>query len=123
MDTQNKTGRAILKISKDTIDNKVIWKFGFKERITLGGEEEIIDNVYVADYHDRRLRLYHFRYKDYFDYLEYNWADNYRLEIIDASNNSLWVFPEDNAIVGLYDTVREKTTDVKGFFDDILKEE
>jgi hypothetical protein len=117
---KSKETKAILKLTKDTIDNKVEWSIGSKRGIVLGSEEEIIDNLYVTEYHGRSLRLYHYRDKHYTDYLEYVWQDGYRLEVVDDNDNSLWIFPMDQAIYGLYDTVREKTSDIKDFLDNII---
>jgi len=117
---KSKETKVILKLTKETINNKVDWSIGSKSKIILGSEEEIIDNLYETEYHGKYLRLYHYRDKYYHDYLEYVWQDGYRLEVVDENDNSLWVFPTDQAIYGLYDTVREKTSNIKDYLNDIL---
>lgn len=119
---KSKETKVILKLTKDTINNEVDWSIGSKNFV-LGGEEEIIDNVYETEYFGKNLRLYHYRDKYYHDYLEYVWQDGYRLEVVDDNRNSLWIFPSDQAIYGLYDTVREKTSSIKDYLNDILGNE
>lgn len=122
METTPKSTRAVLKLTKDTIDGKVNWSIVSKAKIVLGSEEEILDNVYKTKYLNNFLRVYKYRDKAYHDYLEYTWVDGYRLEMIDENNNSLWEFPSDHAIIGLYETVKEKTSGANTFLDEILKD-
>jgi hypothetical protein len=46
-----------------------------------------------------------------------------RVEFIDSKGNSLWTFPNDRAISGLYKAVQFKTSNIEGFMKDFLKDE
>jgi hypothetical protein len=115
--------KVILKLNRDTKEDKITWEVKHASPISLGGTEKLIDNAYVATVGGRKIRLYKYQAKFYYDEGLYDWSESYRLEFIDFYDNSEWEFPRDNSILDLYDTVRYKTSKVADFFKDYLTEE
>lgn len=115
--------KIIVKLNRDTKDNKIKWEINRNKPNSLSGNELLSDNVYTCTVLEKNFRLYKYRAKHYYDEDAYEWSDHYRLEFIDKQGISEWDFPEDDATEHLYETVRFKTSDVEGFIDRFLSEE
>jgi len=115
--------KVILKLNRDTKEDKITWEVKHGSPLSLGGTEKLIDNSYVTIVGGRKIRLYKYETKFYYDEGLYEWSEAYRLEFIDFYDKAEWEFPRDNSILDLYDTVRYKTSKVEDFFKDYLTEE
>lgn len=115
--------KVILKLNRDTKEDKVIWEVSHVSPSSLGGTEKLLDNTYVAKIGIKKIRLYKYEGKYFIDEGQYEWIEYYRLEFIDFYDKSEWEFPRDRAVEDLYDTVRYKTSKVEDFFKDYLGEE
>lgn len=114
--------KVILKLNRDTKEDKIEWKVTHNRPSSLAGMEVLKDNIYVAKVSTKRIRLYKYEYKYFYEEDAFVWSESYRLEFVDALGNSEWEFPNDNAIDDLYDSVRYKTSNVEDFFKDYLAE-
>ena len=115
--------KVILKLNRDTKEDKVIWEVSHGSPSSLGGVEKLLDNSYITKIGNRKIRLYKYEGKYYIDEDQFDWIEYYRLEFVDFYDKSEWEFPRDRALEDLYDTVRYKTSKVEDFFKDYLTEE
>ena len=113
----------LTKLNRDTKENLVKWEIISSRPSSLSGNEVLTDNVYTCMVLDRKIRMYKFQSKIYYDEGAYEWSDGYRLEFIDNEGNSEWGITNDSAIYDLYETVRYKTSDIESFMDKYLKDE
>lgn len=115
--------KVIIKINRDTKEDKIKWEVTHTTPTSLSGTEKLIDNVYVAKVSTKKVRLYKYEYKYFYDEEAFLWLEGYRFEFIDFNDKSEWEFPRDNSIEDLYDSVRYKTSKVEDFFKDYLSDE
>jgi len=115
--------KIISKLNRETKEGTIKWDVNRTKPSSLSGSEQGLDNVYTAIVLGKKIRLYKYQYRSYYDEGLYDWVDSYRLEFIDDWGNSLWTFPDDRAIYDLYETVRYKTSNIEDFFNDYLSDE
>jgi hypothetical protein len=115
--------RFLSKLNRETKENKIEWQKSTSPVKSLIGSETIIDFVYTANVVDKIIRLFKFKEKHYYDEDVYDWAENYRLEFIDITGNSIYTLPDDRSIPDLYETVRYKTSGIETFFDNYLSDD
>jgi hypothetical protein len=115
--------RFISKLNRETKEKKIEWQKSTSPIKSLIGSETIIDFVYTTNVVDKMVRLFKFKEKHYYDEDIYDWVENYRLEFIDISGNSIYTLPDDRSIPDLYETVRFKTSGIESFFDSYLSDD
>lgn len=121
---------AVTKLIKLTQENKIKWESGNKQKLMKEKPDIQIESVFVAEYNDKRLRLYQCSYEKPKDALleafggisKEEWVIDTRLEIIDSYENSLWKFPSINALSDLFRSIQYQVAGVKTLIDDLLKE-
>jgi hypothetical protein len=107
---------AVAKLTELTQNGKLKWNAD--EYVKAPGS---ISPAYFATYKGRSLRLQKRRVSDeptFFGRSEVR--DQYVLEFLGAEGNSLWTFPEIDAIEDLFAAVQYQTAGVKEFLNDLL---
>lgn len=115
--------KIITKLNRETKEGKLKWETIRNKPSSLSGSEVLIDNVYVCQVLEKKLRLYKYQSKYFIDEERYEWTDSYRLEFMDVYGNSEWTFPEDRGIYELYESVRFKASNIEKFMGDYLTDE
>lgn len=115
--------KVIVKLNRDTKEDKIKWEVTHTIPSSLAGTEKLIDNIYVAKVSTKKVRLYKYEYKHFYEEEIFFWLEAFRLEFIDLYEKTEWEFPRDNAVEDLYDSVRYKTSNVEDFFKDYLADE
>ena len=115
--------KVIVKLNRDTKEDKIKWEVTHNIPSSLAGTEKLIDNIYVAKVSTKKVRLYKYEYKHFYEEETFFWLEAFRLEFIDFYEKAEWEFPKDNAVEDLYDSVRYKTSNVEDFFKDYLADE
>lgn len=115
--------RAVIKINRETKDDKLTWRKVALRPTSLSTSEELRGPVYESKVLNRDVILYKYQAKHYTDEDEYFWLDGYNLDFVDKMNITEWTFPNDNSIHDLYETVRFKMANVSSFLDEYLEEE
>lgn len=107
-----------------TKGNEIVWSV---EKIMqtpgLGADEDLRGNTYVASYDDKRLCIYQYEGKHYFDYDEYRTSDEWRLVIIDKESKFLYGFPDSSACSTLYNAVSYQVSGAGDLMKKILGEQ
>ena len=122
MKDEDKITKSLAALLQQTQDGSLTWEAGDPPRSLNLTTSDIIDIVYVSTKGDRRLRLYPFKTKDYYDEDLYHWQDGVILEVSDESVSSWWQFPSNPIIWDLLEAVRFKTVEVEGFIDGLISE-
>lgn len=116
----DKLSQFILKLIKLTKIGEVAWSSSNPTDDELPSGEFILDKVYETNFNDRDLRLYRYKYKYYKDEYDIEWLQRIRLELLDDKGNVDYEFEYMNSMSDLYDIVREQTSNVIDFIDDVL---
>ncbi len=120
MPQQTKTDQwidVVAKLTALTQDGDLEW---LADRYA-SDEPGVIDPSYRTSYKNRSLRLQKRRVaRETFSGTEHVIA--HFLDFVDDSDNSLWTFPEVDAIEHLYNAVRYQTAGVKDFVEDLLSD-
>ena len=112
----------VFKLNKETKEDKILWRITDFTKPALIGTEELMDAIYVTNVLKKNIRLFRLKIRYFTDEYEYEWAESFRLELVDDNGNSLYKFPDDSAISDLYDTVKYKTSNIADLFNDFLKD-
>jgi hypothetical protein len=114
-----KVSQFIIKLIKLTKSGELIWESVGSEEIDmpLG---DILGKIYEATINNRRLQLYRYKIKYYNDEFDFEWIQKIKLELLDDHGKPDYDFEYDNSINDLYNIVREHTSNVSDFIDDIL---
>lgn len=116
----DKLSQFIIKLIKLTKTGEVRWSSINPANDELPNGEYILDKMYETTFNERDLRLYRYKYRYYKDEYDYEWSQRVRLELIDPKGNVDYEFEYMNSLNDLYDIVREQTSDVLDFIDDVL---
>ncbi|RFZ95180.1 hypothetical protein D0C36_06535 [Mucilaginibacter conchicola] len=116
----SKAYKIVAKFNRDTKEGKIVWSITREKPSSLSGSENLIDDVFVTQVLEKKLRLYRFQYKSYYDEDIYEWVDKYRLEFVGIWGNSEWTFPYEMPIFDLYESVRYKVSNIDKFMEDFL---
>jgi len=115
--------QAILKLNRETAEGKILWDVNKRTPSSLNAGEELQGNTFLAAVMEKSFRLYKLQQRAYHGYDEgWDVVDSYRLEMVDSSRNTEWIFPDDSAIADLYQTVLFQTSGAQSFFDSFLSE-
>ena len=117
------TQKAIIKFNRDTKEDKIKWEAVQGDPSSLGGTERLKGNVFKTRVLDKKIRLYRFEFRYYYEEELWQWQEGLRLEFIDGNNNTEWEFPADRTIQDLYDTVSYKTAKAEDFFSAYLNDD
>ncbi len=109
------TTKIIVKINRDTKEGKIKWETISLTPSSLIGNEKLLGNVYTTKVLDKKIRLYKYQAKHYFDEEAYEWNEFYRLEFIDERGSTEYTIPSDSSILDLYETVMYKSSNIEGF--------
>lgn len=112
----------VFKLNRETKEDKIVWNITEFSKPSLIGTEAIMDSVYVTNVLNNNIRLFRLKIKYFTEDYDYEWAESFRLELIDDNGNSLYKIPDDPAISDLYDTVKFKTSKISDLFNDFLKD-
>lgn len=116
----DKLSQFIIKLIKLTKSNELTWESISPRDPELPNGEVILDKLYETTVNDRDFRLYRYKYKYYRDEYDFEWSQKIRLELLDNDGNTDYEFEYQNSMNDLYDIVREQTSNVSDFIDDIL---
>ncbi len=112
---------VIIKLIQETQKGKMNWAAHSIKNIMLPTEGDVIDNVYVAKYLDKKMRIFRYSYKSYSeDFDTFYITSSVKLQLLGLNDIPDWEFPYDNTLDDLYDTVRFKVAGVKNFIDEVL---
>jgi hypothetical protein len=128
---------AITRLTKLTQEGALEWSSAASNSVLVSDETQQVESVFVANYKDKRLRLYKKRFKVEEPYGFFlsgigagpfarkypYWTAQIYLEVIDGYGNSLWTFPEVSALRDLLAAVKYQVSGVKDLLDDLLKDE
>ena len=109
---------AVAKLTELTQNGKLKW--GVDEFPKAPGTAS---PAYTASYNNRTLRLQKRRVEEesgYFGRSEFR--DEFTLEFIGAQGNSLWKFPDIDAIEDLFSAVQYQTAGVREFLNELLSQ-
>lgn len=116
----DKLSQFIIKLIKLTKSNELTWESISPRDPELPNGEVILDKLYETTVNDRDFRLYRYKYKYYRDEYDFEWSQRIRLELLDNEGNTDFEFEYQNSMNDLYDIVREQTSNVSDFIDDVL---
>ena len=116
----DKLSQFIIKLIKLTKSNELTWDSTSPRETELPNGEVILDKLYETTVNDREFRLYRYKYKYYRDEYDFEWSQKIRLELLDDDGNTDFEFEYQNSMNDLYDIVREQTSNVSDFIDNVL---
>lgn len=108
---------AVAKLTALTQEGRLAW-------VARSPHTELASTIgpsYFTDYKDRHLRLEKRSLPDP-DALFGRKIERPILEFVDERDQSLWTFPDVDAVEHLYGAVRYQTAGVKDFLEDLFKE-
>ncbi len=113
----NQWVEAVAKLTALTQDGSLQW-----EARSPFGERSVVGLSYYTEYKHQRLRLERRMVvdEDAASFRRGSRVERIFLEFIDNDDNSLWTFPEVDALEDLYSAVRYQTAGAKAFLDDLL---
>jgi hypothetical protein len=114
-----KVSQFIIKLIKLTKTGELVWSSDVSTVIEMP-IGELMGKVYEANINDRKLHIYRYKVKYYNDEVDYEWVQKIKLELLDDHGKPDYEFEYDNSISDLYNIVREHTSNVAEFIDDIL---
>ena len=127
---------AITRLTKLTQEGKIEWSSAQSRGVLANDEAQQIESAFLADYKDKRLRIYKKRFKvedpnPLFTGMMIQpfapkypfWASQIYLELIDNHGQNLWTFPEVSALRDLLTAVKYQVSGVKDLLDDLLKDQ
>ena len=113
---KNQWVEAIARLTALTQEGSLRWSVD-----SYSNDRTVVGPTYRAEYKGRQLRLQKRSVK--VEYVEGSQLeDQCFLEFVDTNDNSLWGFPEVDALEHLYGAVQYQTAGVKGFLDDLLSD-
>ena len=116
----DKLSQFIIKLIKLTKIGEIKWSSSSPSNDELPNDEYILDKIYETTFNERDLRLYRYKYKYYKDEYDIEWLQKIRLELLDYKGAVDYEFEYMNSMSDLYDIVREQTSEVLDFIDDVL---
>lgn len=82
---------------------------------------ESISTVYATLYLNQNLRIYKYYYRFYKDEDEYYWIDDYRMELYDDNNNTIYEIPKTGNIKDLLNTVMYYSSGAGDFYNSVMQ--
>lgn len=124
MDNEKYT-KAIGKILRDTIDDKIKWWVISKDEVNNDIRPNLTSQIFETEYGGKTLRTYSYKYSPpaVSASMNYYTISNV-LEMVDNEGTSYWRFPISGSLVSdLISTINAKINDVDGFLNKILNDE
>jgi hypothetical protein len=112
--------KLIAKLNRQTKEDVIIWQIDTSRPSSLIGTEVLVDNVFITNVLGKRMRLYKYLGRYYYDEDKFDWVEEMRLELVDIYGKTTFKFPLDPGIADLYQTVMFKTSGVADFLDEFL---
>lgn len=116
---EKETVNLIEKLIELTQKNIIKWKISDKYPIL--SDMEKFDTIFSADYLGQKLRVYKFFYRHYRDEDEFYWLEEYKLEIFDQQNNTLFNFLTLPNIKDLLNAVMYQKSNVEDFYKKLME--
>lgn len=116
----DKLSLFIIKLIKLTKSNELTWNSTTPREAELPNGEVILDKLYKTTFNERDFRLYRYKYKYYRDEYDFEWSQRIRLELLDSDGHTDFEFEYQNSMNDLYEIVREQTSNVSDFIDNVL---
>lgn len=125
---------AIGKLIQLTQKGKVEWNSVDPDVVQSHPPEDMVNSVFICNYKDKLLRIYHRKYKSYpglgLSFFSINekspkekkWFSEVVLELIDDSGNSVWQFPKERILHDLLDAVKYKASGASDVIQSLLDE-
>ncbi|WKN43798.1 hypothetical protein [Tunicatimonas pelagia] len=129
---REKAGKAVVKLIKETIDDRLKWSVVSQKLNMLESKVGlVVGRVYTTAYRENSFRLYQYQPVQHeYSYVSFTTKKRkqeviIRLELLEStSEEALWTFPPDTVgLSDLYNTVRLKTTNIDKILDDILADD
>lgn len=103
------------------LTQKNIIKWEISDKCPMLSDMEKYDTIFMTEYLGQKLRVYKFLYRHYRDEDEFYWLEEYKLEIFDEKNNTLFNFPTVPNTKDLLNAVMYQKSDVKDFYKKIME--
>lgn len=117
--------------SKETINlieklieltQKNVIKWDISNYYPLLSDMEKSDTIFSTEYLGQLIRIYKFFYRHYKDEDEFYWLEEYKLEIFDNQNNTLFNFPSVPNTKDLLNAVMYQKSNVEDFYKKLMSE-
>lgn len=124
MSDKEKYARAISKILKDTLDDRLIWKVTSKDKLNKIEKTELLSQVYETDLEEKILRVYKYKAKNSWTVLGEDWYTQQSvLEMVDTEGTAYWTFPVSGGVLeDLISTINRKINGVDEFINKLVNE-
>ena len=128
---------AIAKLIELTQKGRLQWNSEHPDAVKGLSPEDIVSNVFTADYSGRVLRIYQRRYKTRFsagltvgliqsalleNQTETRWVSEVILELLSEYGHSTWQFPKERILNDLLSAIRYKASGASDLIEDLLRE-
>ena len=120
--SDDKNTALIVKLNRLTSTNQIKWRFDEPPPQLVRGTDNYIPIYFTGKYKNQKFALYSERFQNYDgDRDRYFWNERITLSIIDIYDRIIWKTSEYYSVLyDLLETVRSKTADIEGIFDEIL---
>ncbi|MGE4444885.1 MAG: hypothetical protein AB7E37_07960 [Candidatus Altimarinota bacterium] len=112
------TINLIEKLIELTQKNVIKWEIS--NMYPMLSDMEKFDTIFSTDYLGQKIRVYKFFYRHYRDEDEFYWLEEYKLEIFDEQNNTLFNFPIVPNIKDLLNAVMYQNSNVEDFYKNLM---
>lgn len=112
------TINLIEKLIELTQKNVIKWKIS--NMYPMLSDMEKFDTIFSTDYLEQKFRVDKVFYRHYRDEDEFYWLEEYKLEIFDEQNNTLFNFPIVPNTKDLLNAVMYQNSNVEDFYKNLM---
>lgn len=120
MFSQKQTAEIIDKLIELTQHNQIVWR-SQDPVVPMIGPDSRVDMVYVVNYLERSIRVYHQHYKYYLDEVKYVWDEQMIVEFVDDFGAILGRLPKTPNAWDLLKAIQFQNPKINSFYDDLFK--
>mgnify|MGYP000606659025 CR=1 FL=1 len=121
MNTESKTEKLIILLTKETYDGNVEWN---NEPVPSGltqGTNDIFPLYLGTVYKDTYIGLFQRRYKHFHDEFEYSWSEEIGMCVLGDNEAILWEYKERSVtLVNLFEAAREQASGINSILDNLI---
>ncbi len=123
MNVEEKSEKLIIKLTRETYDEKITWQVKEPPDGLTDGSGDVYPLYLEVEYKNIDIGLYQRRYKHYHDEFEYSWSEEIGMSVTDDQGRILWEYKErSSALVNLFEAAREQASGINNILDNLLEE-
>lgn len=114
--------QVITTLNRLTIEGAINWNPMQLHKVPgLVGYQKVNGQVFSSEYKNKKLVLYKYDDRSYYDEDAWHPEIGYRLMVVNNENELAWEFPENRMTPDLYDSILYKVANIDNFFNQILE--